>query len=333
MKMFNGLPSLEQFLEMEDDRVAALVSSSNIGQAGVLVPDGNRKAGLVLWGFDPSKKDFDRDLFSKIHRKFLEVVRIFFNIGVKALFIPLLMHKNFDRGREYMEAAMEEGLRNIFRDPCWLTFYDTNNLKVRFYGDRKFIEEKGYSNLLEWMTELEERTAINNGGTLFLGVACNRSLEEVRLASIGIEFHNRTGKIPTKSDLANAYYGGDVPEIGFFIRPTEVRDSDVQPILISGPKTQMYFPICPVAFLTKKVIRSLFYDLLISRVASGGKKMYSKEDIDGTDMMRVKEYYRLNSTVILGTGLREGPFWLPNSVIRLHYDKDGEDMDNHEETE
>jgi hypothetical protein len=125
------------------------------------------------------------------------------------------------------------------------------------------------------------------------------------------EHHARTGTQPTREDLISAYYGTDVPEVGFFVRPTEVRDSDVQPILVSASRTQMYFPVCPMILLTKTAVRTILFDLIFNRVASGGKKMYSASDLSTTKLIKVREYYLANMEKILGVGQREGPFWLP----------------------
>lgn len=308
-------PSLEEFLSMNDEKVRAIVASSPEGRVGVLVPDGNRKAGLVIWGLDPSKKDFDKDLFNNIHSEFLRVVRSFFETGVRTLFIPLLMHTNFDRGKKYMKAAMDDGLKHLFHDKAWLSFYNECNIRVKIYGDLGYVQDRGFDLLIEWVRELEERTKANDGATLFYGIACNRSHEEVRLASIGMDLHDRMGAMPTRDDLVKEYYGIDAPDIGFFIRPTEVRDSDVQPILISGSRTQMYFPICPVAFLSKRSIRAILHDLIFNRIASGGKKMYSQDDMANTNILKVKDYYLRNLETVLGLGHREGPFWLPGQSV------------------
>ena len=304
-------PTLEEFLEMTDPEVSTCVAACPESRTGVLVPDGNRKAGLVLWGLDPSKKDFDKDLFNGIHSKFMGVVRSFFESGVRCLFVPLLMHTNFDRGKAYMEAAMSDGLNHLFIGEDWLSFYDEFSIRVRFYGDIGHVKARGYDKLVNWMEVLEERTGHNDKATLFFGVACNRSKEEVRLVQVGMEHYGRTGALPTREDLVSAYYGTDIPEIGFFVRPTEVRDSDVQPILVSGPRTQMYFPICPMILLTKTAVRTMLYDLIYNRVASGGKKMYTKSDLSTTKLIKVRDYYISNMKKILGVGRREGPFWLP----------------------
>ncbi|MBU7046774.1 MAG: undecaprenyl diphosphate synthase family protein [Theionarchaea archaeon] len=318
--MTREFPPFDEFLKMEDQCVASLVSSSVAGRAGILVPDGNRKAALVFWGFDPSKEDFDKDINSKIHPKFLEVIKIFFKNGVKALYIPLLSQKNFERGKTFMNASLYDGLKHVFHDIMWLSFYDECNIRVQFYGDREFLRQKGYTSLIDWMQALEERTAINTSATLFLGVASDRSREEVRLVSMGIEHYKRLGRTPTRAELITAYYRIDAPEIGFMVRPTEVRDSDSLPILVSGYNTQMYFPVISAAFLSKIVIRSILYDAIVTRGTSHGTKLYSRGDIDSTDIKKVKEYYEMNYYSVLGLGLRKGPFWLPSSQVKMPSD-------------
>lgn len=315
--MNQGFPPLEEFLKMDDEKVRELVSSSPNGQVGMLVPDGNRKAGLISWDCDPSKKDFDKELFKRMHSHFLDVLKIFFRSGVQILFVPLMAVNNFDRGKDYMEAAMSDGLVHFFKDPSWLSFYEDFGIRVIFYGDRELVRKKGFHELVRWTDELEERTMENTSAILYLGLACDRSWEELRLISIGMGLCEKLGRLPVRAEIINEYYKMDVPDLGFFIRPTEVRDSDMLPVLLSRNKTQMYFPISPVGFLNKDIVRSILYDTIVHRVKSGGKKMYSKDQILETDINKVKEYYRLNKGSVIGMGIREGPFWLPYNVLRL----------------
>lgn len=311
--MMDDVPSFEEFLGLEDEEVASVVSSCPDAQVCVLVPDGNRKAGLLLWGLDPSAKDFNEELFTRMHSKLLEVVRTFFTHGIKVLLIPAMTVKNFKRGRAFLEAAMSSGLSHFFHDRSWLDLYDEHDIRVRFYGDRDQLHENGFDDLLDWMKGLEERTRDNDGAVLFLGFACERSLEEVRLASIGAEIVSRTGRPPSRAELVRSVYGEDVPEVGLFVRPTEVRDSDMLPVLISGYRTQMYFPLGPVGFLSKRTIRSILYDLIFQRHVSVGKKMYTKEDLDDKNIYKVRDYYLSNLETVIGLGRRIGPFWLPSN--------------------
>lgn len=318
--MTGEFPPLDEFLRMEDKEVASLVSSSPAGRVGVLIPDRNRKAALVFWGLDPSKEDFDKSTNSRIHSKGLKVIKTFFDNGVIALFIPLLSQKNFDRGKAFMAASLNHGLKRIFHHILWRSFYEECNIRVKFYGNKEFVRQRGYINLIDWMQELEERTAANDGATLFLGVASDRSREEARLASVGIDLYEKLGRAPTRAELITAYYGVDAPEIGFMVRPTEVRDSDSQPILISGYNVQMYFPVIPMAFLSNVVIRCILYDTIVNRGASGGRKLYSKKSLDEKDISKVREFYELNYNSVLGLGLRKGSFWLPSSQIKMPSD-------------
>ena len=309
--------SFKEFIELKDEEVSDLLSLHPRSKTAVIVPDGNRRAGLVFWNLNPSRENFDKDIFMRIHEKFLDVIKIFYDNGVKTLVLPLLLHRNFDRGNGYIEASMHYGLKHVFFNSSWLSFYEKNNIKIRFYGDRGFIKRRGLSLLLKWMHQLEESTAGNTGGMILYGIACGRSMEEIRLSSLSINLFKKTGKIPTRSELIKAYYGIHVPDIGFFIRSNELRDSDLQPILISGPKTQMYFPISPVALLSKKVIREILFDVIFNREATGGGKMYSEKDIDENDIKKIAKFYEMNRDSIIGTGIRKGSFWLPYNNIVL----------------
>ena len=321
--MTTEFPSLDEFMRMKDDEVAELVSFSPYGRVGVLAPDGNRRAGIILWGLDPSKDGFDKEVSSILQSKFLNVIRCFITNGVRTLFIPIMGYGNFERGKTYMNVSIRFGLDYIFHDPAWLSFYEETNIRVRFYGNREFMKNEGYSLLVDWMQELEERTAANDGANLFIGFAHNRSRDEIRLISMSIDFYKKWGRAPTRDELIRLYFGTDVPDVGFFVRSCEVRDSDCQPILISGLKTQFYFPVVSLTLLSEKAIRCILYDVIANREGPGGKKMYSRTEIEATNITRVREYYELNCNSVLGLGLREGSFWLPYAKIEvppsMHY--------------
>lgn len=314
--MTSEYPSLEEFLQMEDKAVADIVSSSPVGQAGTLIFDGGRRLGMLFYGLDPSEKDSLVTLFSILQSGLLRVIKIFFENGVRALYLPLMLHMTFDRGQAYMDASME-GLKYVLHDPKWLSFYNKRNIRVKCYGDREYIKQKGYPLLLEWMQELEERTDANDGANIFIGIACCRSLEEFRLSLMGIDFYKKLGRSPTRAELVQAYFGMNAPDVGFLVRSCELRDSDLQPVLVTGPKTQMYFPMTPLASLSKRTVRYILHDLIFNRIASKGLKMYSKVDVIKADTSRMGEYYRLNRDSVLGLGIREGSFWVPNNQIRM----------------
>lgn len=312
---------------MEDEEVAALVSSSPVGNAGTLITDGSRRTGILLYGFDPSKKDFDKKVQAMALSKFLDVIKTFFRNGTRTLYLPLMLHTTFSRGKKFMDATMNQGIRYFFYDSKWLSFYQENNVKVRCYGDREFIRERNCTLLLEFMQDIEEKTTDNDGGTLLIGFACTRSLEEARLSSIGIDFFRREGRPPTKLELTKAYYGIDAPEIGFLVRSCEIRDSDLQPVLVTGPKIQMYFPVIPLMLLSKNIIRHILYDLIVNRISSRGMKLYSKKDLETADTLQIKKYYQLNKNAVLGLGIRDGPFWVPTTQIKMpKYGRNGKNQ-------
>ncbi|RLF49361.1 MAG: hypothetical protein DRN20_02385, partial [Thermoplasmata archaeon] len=62
--------------------------------------------------------------------------------------------------------------------------------------------------------------------------------------------------------MARVYYGAEIGSLHIFIRPAEVRDSDLQPILISGKKTQLYFPVAPITVLGEEHMRRILHDYL-----------------------------------------------------------------------
>lgn len=310
-------PSLETFMKMKDEDVAALVSSSHVGKVGTLIIDGSRRAAIIFNKMDPSSNDFDKKAQAESHLKVMNVLETFFRNGVTTMYLPLTLHETFDRGKSYMDAYLEYGVNTIFNDPLWISFYKKNNVRVKCYGDREYIKQKGFQIILDWMEEIEEKTADNDGRTIFAGTACSRSIEEVRLSSIGVDLFKELGRLPTKAELVRAYFGIDAPDVGFFVRTTELRDSDLQPVLVTGSKTQMYFPVIPFVYLSKEAIRYILYDLTVNRIVSKGLKIYSKSEASKEDTLKLKEYYEMNRDAVLGVGIKEGQYWIPNAQVKM----------------
>jgi hypothetical protein len=302
---------------MSAEKISSIVKETGIPRVGVLIPDGTRKIGVICYSMDCESPDFEKNLFRKVNEDLMTVANTFFEHGLHTLFVPCLTNGNLKRDKDYVENAVNIGLQFILKSEPWLNFYREHKIRVKIYGDINLFEKLGYNHVLKWVEDIQEETAQNDRHVLFFGLGCSNREENDRIMDHAIDFYRVHNRKPSREELVNWYYNGPVDEVDFFIRPTIIRDSDVQPPLISGVKTQMYFPIAPFPFLDKNGIREIFYDMLYTRTISMGFDNEILNGLNPEESEIVKDYYMKNRSVIFGVGKRIGDFWLPVNNIKI----------------
>jgi undecaprenyl diphosphate synthase len=304
--------SKDEFLSLPTSKIANIVKQKGIPKTCVLIPDGGRRYALALLKLDPNKKDYEEKYTEVETEEFLENVKIILNHGIKNLIFPLLKHENFDRDKRFVEKAINLGLKRLLKDNKWCEFYNKYGIKIKVYGDFDFIKNNGFEYIIEWIDEIEQTTNQNSNYKIFYGVACSNKYEIPRLMDLTIDFYKINNRKPNFKEKLTLYYGDEIDDVDIFIRPTEVRDSDIQPPLISGNRTQMYFPVAPnYMSITSEIFKEILYDYLFCRSSILGSKVYSKVDMDYTYLKDIEIYYKENKKKVLGIGKRIGNFWIP----------------------
>jgi undecaprenyl diphosphate synthase len=316
-----------EFLSLQQEEIAAIVKEFGKPLSGVLIPDGTRKIGIICYGLEPSMKDFEKTLFTRINQDLMNVVKLFFVHGLQSLFVPCLTNGNLKRSKQYVDVAVNIGLKYILHSEDWMKFYNENGIRVKIYGNYRILETMGYKEVMDWIDAVQTETSGNNSHTLYYGIACSNREEYARIMNHAVAFHQEHGRTPTHDELVEWYYNGNVNEIDFFIRPTIFRDSDVQPPLISGVNTQMYFPAAPFPFINQEMIREIFFDLIYNRTITYGTDGEAFDVINDDDLESIKNYYTENRSSILGVGDRIGDFWLPT----IRFDKPKRNSKNQNE--
>lgn len=306
----------EEFMKLPTAKIKEIVIAEGLPKVGVLIPDGTRKSATILNNLNSNMDNFEEELFSKVNQKLMKVIEIMFSHGVHTLFIPSLTHGNLRRSKKYVDSAINIGLKYILKDRTWFDFYKKYDIKVRVYGDLNLFKEMGYDHIINWVNEVQEATSDHKNHKLFFGLACSNKYEIPRLIDMGIDFHEQKGRYPSLEEKIEMYYGELIDEVDFFIRPTILRDSDIQPPLISGNKTQMYFPVLPFIYLTKEIFREIIYDLLYLRTITFGLDNYDLNTINKIEKDILKEYYKNNEKSVIGVGKRIGNLWIPLPQIK-----------------
>jgi hypothetical protein len=169
--------------------------------------------------------------------------------------------------------------------------------------------------LREARPALQDATANHTTYLLLFGIACSNIHELPRLVSMCAEFYARHGRKPTRADLIELSCGVPVEDVELFIRATWIRDSDLQPLLVSEPKTQFVLsggsrPRCSHA----GVLKSILYDLLHCRDVTVGRRTYDAE-MSAAEADELLAFYTRNRDCVIGTGRRISDFWVPDLQI------------------
>jgi undecaprenyl diphosphate synthase len=306
----------EEFMELSTEKIRGVVNEKGYPKVGVIIPDGTRRSGIIFYNMNPSSKDFEKKLFDKLNSQIIDKIKIIFDHGLDTLFMPGVTHGNFNRTDQYVDTVTKIGLKYIFNDESWLNFYNEYDIKVKIYGDLHFVKKMGYEYVVDWIRKVEEETKNNTTYKLYHGLACSNSYENFRILDLAIDFFKENNRNPTKEEIIKLYYGEYIGDVDFFIRPTVFRDSDIQPPLISGRKTQFYFPISPIVNFSLEMYREILYDMLFSRVITMSKKQWNAEDLNEKQLKFIRTYYAQNQSSILGIGERVGNLWLPAHQIK-----------------
>jgi undecaprenyl diphosphate synthase len=318
-----------KFLKLSTKEISKIVRHEGRPKVGVFIPDGTRRSAMFFLGLKPDDNDFEEKYIEIEGKKFLENTKIIFDHGLHTLFIPSLKHENYDRKKKSIDAIIYSAIKSMLIGDDWLEFYDKYGVKVKVYGDLDFVTRKGYPEVTEWAKEIEKRTKHNKKHRIFNGIACSNRYELPRLMDLAIDFYINNNRKPTDKEKIRLYYDEDVDDVDFLIRATAVRDSDIQPPIISGRKTQMYFFVAPnhISFSTE-VFREILYDLLYCRSPVFGNLSYSNSILKKINVEYIKNYYLINRSEILGVGEKIGPFWVPRISIKMPKNQKGDESFN-----
>ncbi len=308
----------EEFMALSSKEIASIVKKEGRPKVGVYLIDGTRRAGFLFYNLKPQSENFEKKLYNNINPLFLHQIKIILTHGLQTLFIPIFKHENLDRKKEWLDKAIENGVRPVFQGEKWLDFYNEYDIKVKIYGDLDYIKKCGYSKLVDWAMELEKNTSHHKTHRIYWGLACSNNFEQKRLFDLGINFYKEFGRHPNSDEKIKLYFGENVDEVDILIRSTEIRDSDLQPPIISGKKTQMYFLVAPndISF-NENVFKEILFDFLYCRTNIFGNRMYYDEDLENVDIKALQQYYELNKHLIIGIGNRIGKFWIPYLNIKI----------------
>jgi hypothetical protein len=244
--------------------------------------------------------------------RYVNLLRMLFDHGIDIILAPVFGPDLLNRGEGY-RALMEEALVGFARNQVFLDFYEDYDVRVRVYGDaERYLGETRYAHALDAYDELARRTASRETRRLFYGVCAHDPAETV--AGIGVSFHEERNRLPTKSEIIEAYFGEHVPPVDLFIGFADRHAVFDMPLIATGSE-DLYFTVRPSPYLDARTLRAILFDHLYARRSSP-----RYEDLKRDEWEHMREFYRVNKGNVQGVGLQHHGIWFPLPQVVLTED-------------
>lgn len=291
---------IEEFLGLSSAEIAQIIK--NHGLKVVVCPiNGTRRWYSLEYGTTDYSRE-DSGYLDNMVIKNLEFYEMFFNHGINTLIVPSFGPDLLQRGNEYLE-VIAEGFSRLTTHPLFLEFYQTYDVRVRFYGDyRNQFKNPPFSNLTDKFDALTLSTLNNKSHRLYFGLFAHDAKEAV--ANFAIEFFQHYGRPPTGEEIVEDYYGEYVEPVDIFIGYDKFSAFDM-PLIATGME-DLYFTINPTLYMTENQLRELLYDHIYSRRSEEDYPALSEDD---WEFMR--RFYQANHEKTLGIGKQIGNVWYP----------------------
>jgi len=291
--------SLDDFLQLPDDVVAGMVRASG-PQVCVFPFNGTRRWYLLEHG-QKAGKNFVQDYIEKTTRGYIQTYRLLFQHGIDTVLAPVLGSEILSRGEEYME-QIGGSMELLATHHDFLSFYEEQDIRVHFYGDfRRELKETKHAHVPEKFDALTRKTADHQTCRLFYGVFASDATESI--AELSVEHYRSTGKIPTRREIIEAYYGEYVDRASIFIGFEKFTVFDY-PMLNWGEES-LYFTAAPSLYMTASQLRNILYDHIYLRpVKEPNYSSISKEELDA-----MQGFYLQNKEITFGIGELRNGIW------------------------
>ena len=172
------MPTLEAFLQLPTDEVAALVKAS--GEKVCVFPINGTRRWFMLEHADAIQNDFFSAYMDLSIQNHIELCAMLFEHGIETILAPVFGRELLRRGDEYTQRVGIEGLIRTATDKNYRAFFERFNVKIRFYGDyRNVLTDTPHEGALQSMDEVVEATKSNSRFRLYFGVFADESSETV----------------------------------------------------------------------------------------------------------------------------------------------------------
>lgn len=236
-------------------------------------------------------------------RRHIEIYKMLFDHGIDTVLAPVFGPDLAERGNEYIGFAVE-GLKRLSRSKDFLDFYFEYDVRCRFYGDyQKYFDRSPYEHVMESFEEATAQTKDHRSRRIFFGICGNDATETI--AELGWRFQSGHGRLPSKREIIEMYYGEYIEPVDIFIGFGKFCAFDM-PLVATGNE-DLYFTVIPSLYMTQKQLRDILYDHLYNRCEV--EPAYA--ELSREDLAEMRRFYLDNSDKTLGIGRNYGGLWYP----------------------
>jgi len=294
----------ERFLELSTEDVAERVKAT--GHKVCVFPVNGTRRWFMLEHADKIGDDFFEAYMDLSIKNHVQLCSMLFDHGIRTILAPVFGRELMQRGDEYTKRVGMDGLVRTATDESYREFFDTYNVRVRFYGDyRDVLTGTEFEYVLNSIYEVVDNTKNNTKYNLYFGVFADEVTETV--ARLSIEHYLAHNAVPDKNTLIRKYYGDNVPPVSMFIGFDKFSVFDM-PLLATGEE-DLYFSVSPSPYITERQVRAILYDHIYVRKAP--EPDYTKMAKDELDWLR--DYYHKNKDYAFGVGKLKFNLWFQES--------------------
>jgi tuberculosinol/isotuberculosinol synthase len=300
---------LNEFLAMPTSEVAQIVKDK--GPKVCVFPINGTRRWFSLEHSESAGDDYVQTYLELSGKRHIELYKLFFDHGITTLLTPIVGPDILNRGGFY-QPLLERGLRWFAVNQDFLTFYDDYDVRVRIYGDAEAcLSGSVDASVLQAYEGLTQQTTSHRGYRLFFGICAHDATEKV--VEIGAHFHHEHGRLPSRREIVEAYYGEYVEPVDIFIGFDRPSAFDM-PLIATG-REDLYFTIAPSPYFSRNTLRLILYDHLVSRHVDDA----TYTTLSAENWQILADFYSRNRHHVLGLGRRHetGKFWYPLPQVDL----------------
>ncbi len=238
--------SLPEWFQLTNKEIARIVARTV--STGAIYVNGTRR-----WFLSQSH---NWDAYARVAgRAQRELSQLFYDHGFQTLVQPMLGYDLLDRGPDYLELAIEQGLVELgsqdYRD-----WYAEAQIRVTFYGNwATALTEFGFTGVARLLDELTAETSHHTRHRLLLGIFADEGLDNI--VSLA-----RT--VDNGQELVDRYYGQPVGSVDLVVSSGQPAIWDLP--LLDINKASLYFLQAPTFCLDQQALRRILYDHLYQRL-------------------------------------------------------------------
>ncbi|MGB7873402.1 MAG: hypothetical protein WBL25_03385 [Anaerolineales bacterium] len=295
----------DKFLKLPAEEVAKIVRTGG-SRVCVFPFNGTRRWFLLEYG-----RDFDGDAAQNYveltTQGYINTYKLAFDHGIDTIVAPVFGGEILNRGEEYMR-EIGASMDLLATHPAFLEFYETYEIEAHFYGNyQKQLNETPYAHICDSFNEITRKTAHHTKRKLFYGAWADNETETI--AELSIKHFQETGKVPSRRELIERYYGTYIEKADIFIGFEKFNVFDY-PMLGWGEES-LYYTVAPSLYMNSRQLKNILYDYVYLRPVQDPDYFTMPEK----DFDAMRKYYKVNREVTFGVGEMRGGIWYSNPSL------------------